>query len=66
MLAIGRSADSIKLGLDKAGVKTNKSGKIICSDDDKTSVDNIYAIGDVVVDRPELTPAAIYAGKNLV
>jgi len=30
-----------------------------------SSVDHIYAIGDVAEDRPELTPSAIQAGKLL-
>ncbi len=29
--------------------------------DEQTNVDNIYAIGDVLQDRPELTPVAIQA-----
>ena len=48
LFAIGRSADTPLLALDKAGVKTAKNGKIICKDDDTTSTPNIYAIGDVV------------------
>jgi thioredoxin reductase (NADPH) len=41
------------------------NGKIIAADDDKTSVDNIYAIGDVCEGRLELTPTAIMAGRML-
>lgn len=51
MFAIGRSADTHLLGLKEIGVKTAANGKIVCTDDDKTSVDNIYAIGDVVEGR---------------
>jgi len=47
------------------GVKTAKNGKIIAGEDDRTSVDNIYALGDVVEGRLELTPTAIMAGKLL-
>ena len=43
-------------------MKLDKSGKIICSPDDKTSVPNIYAIGDCALGRPELTPTAIKCG----
>jgi len=46
-------------------VNVAKNGKIIASDDDKTSVDNIYAIGDVCQGRLELTPTAIMAGRLL-
>lgn len=37
----------------------------MASDDDKTSVENIYAIGDVCHGRLELTPTAIMAGRLL-
>jgi pyruvate/2-oxoglutarate dehydrogenase complex dihydrolipoamide dehydrogenase (E3) component len=47
------------------GVKIAKNGKIIAGEDDKTSVENIYAIGDVAEGRLELTPTAIMAGKLL-
>lgn len=46
MFATGRHADTKSLGLQEAGVKTAKNGKVIAGDDDKTSADNIYAIGD--------------------
>jgi thioredoxin reductase (NADPH) len=35
------------LNLEAIGVKVAANGKIIATDDDKTTVDNIYAIGDV-------------------
>jgi len=62
---IGRWADTSKLGLDKAGVKTNKNGEIPV-DKEQTNVPNIYAIGDVIEGIWELTPVAIQAGKMLV
>lgn len=65
LLAIGRSADTHGLALDKVGVKTAKNGKIICKDDDTTDAKDVYAIGDVVEGRLELTPTAIMAGKLL-
>lgn len=64
-MAVGRSADSHTLGLEQVGVKIASNGKIIAGDDDKTSVDNIFAIGDVAHGRLELTPTAIMAGKLL-
>lgn len=51
LFAIGRSADTKGLDLDKVGVKTAKNGKIICKDDDTTDAKDIYAIGDVVEGR---------------
>lgn len=65
LFAIGRSADTKGLNLESLGVKIAANGKIIAGDDDKTSVDNIYSIGDVCQGRLELTPTAIMAGKLL-
>eukprot|EP00127_Corallochytrium_limacisporum_P005481 Clim_evm29s206 gene=Clim_evmTU29s206 len=67
LFAIGRKADTDKLGLEKAGVEyTAKSGKIAVDSEERTNVDNIYAIGDVIVGQLELTPVAIKAGRLLV
>ena len=65
MFAIGRSADTEGLALDKVGVKTAKNGKIIAYDNDTTDAKDVYAIGDVVEGRLELTPTAIMAGRLL-
>ncbi len=46
LIAIGRSLNSDKLGLDKAGVKVER-GSIIVDDAMKTNVQGIWAIGDV-------------------
>ena len=48
------------------GVKLSKNGKIVCDDYDRTSVDNIFAVGDSVEGRLELTPVAIMCGRRLV
>jgi len=65
LFATGRTSDTSKLNLETIGVKLNKNGKIICSADDKTSIHNIFAIGDCVEGRPELTPTAIKCGLLL-
>lgn len=64
--AIGRTADTAGLALENAGVTVlpENRGKIFCVSE-KTNVDNIYAIGDVVYGIPELTPVAISAGRRL-
>ncbi|KAA0163334.1 hypothetical protein FNF28_04254 [Cafeteria roenbergensis] len=62
--AIGRDADTSSLGLADAGVTTNRSGKIVCTEE-QSSVPHIFAIGDVVAGKPELTPVAIQAGRSL-
>ncbi|GMI25681.1 hypothetical protein TeGR_g12911, partial [Tetraparma gracilis] len=64
MAAIGRSADTSKLGLDKLGVAPGKNGKIPATFE-QSSCPNVYAIGDVMEGCPELTPVAIQAGKQL-
>lgn len=64
--AIGRTADTASLALENAGIGllTEKHGKIECVRE-QTSVENIYAIGDVVYGIPELTPVAITSGRRL-
>jgi len=46
LVAIGRKPNTDKLGLDKVGIATNQRG-FIENNHLKTSVDNIYVIGDV-------------------
>ena len=64
LTAIGRNADTGKLNLAAAGVVVGKSGKIPTRDE-QTNVPHVYAIGDVVENKPELTPVAIAAGRLL-
>merc|ERR1719268_27663 len=66
IFAIGRDACTANMGLDQVGVALNpKNGKVIHDDGEKTNIDTIYAIGDVLDDKPELTPVAIQAGRLL-
>uniref|UniRef100_A0A8D3DD28 Thioredoxin-disulfide reductase n=1 Tax=Scophthalmus maximus TaxID=52904 RepID=A0A8D3DD28_SCOMX len=66
LIAVGRDACTDKVGLDKAGVKVNsKNGKIPVNDEEQTNVSHIYAIGDILEGKWELTPVAIQAGKLL-
>nr|XP_054301085.1 thioredoxin reductase 1, cytoplasmic isoform X2 [Pongo pygmaeus] len=66
LLAIGRDACTRKIGLETVGVKINeKTGKIPVTDEEQTSVPYIYAIGDILEDKVELTPVAIQAGRLL-
>ncbi len=48
LMSVGRAPRSKDLGLDKAGVETDKRGHIIVDTEMLSSADNIYAIGDVV------------------
>src|ERR1700719_2768673 len=62
MFAIGRHPNVANLGLDKAGVAINpKNGGVAVDGWSKSSVPNIYAIGDVT-HRINLTPVAIREG----
>jgi thioredoxin reductase (NADPH) len=65
LLAIGRTGCASWLDVEKAGLTSTKSGKVTVDKEEKTSVDNIYAIGDVIEGYPELTPVAIQAGRLL-
>ena len=67
LFAIGRYATTDSLNLKKIGVETanNKKVKTDSKEIQKTSVDNVYAIGDVVDGLPELTSTAIKMGQNL-
>lgn len=61
MFAIGRNAYTGGLGLENAGVELRDNGSIKVDAYSKSSVDNIYAVGDVT-DRVALTPVAIREG----
>ena len=47
LVSVGRKPNSENLGLDKLGIKTEKS-RVIVNDYLRTNLDNIYAIGDVI------------------
>ena len=74
MYAIGRVPNVAGMGLEDVGVDMLGNGAIMVDGSFRTSVDNIYAIGDVT-DRIQLTPVAIaeamvlaanlYDGKDL-
>ena len=62
MYATGRAPNTLGLGLEAAGVALNKAGAVIVDEWQRSSVDNIYAVGDVT-DRMNLTPVAINEGR---
>ena len=62
MFAIGRHPNVTHLGLERTGVDINpNNGGIAVDSFSRTSVPNIYAIGDVT-HRINLTPVAIREG----
>ncbi|XP_063397823.1 thioredoxin reductase 1, cytoplasmic-like [Mytilus trossulus] len=65
IFAIGRDPCTQNIGLDKVGVQMSKNGFVISNDADQTNISNIYAIGDILEGKPELTPVAIHSGRLL-
>lgn len=61
LFATGRTPNTDNLGLEAAGVKLGQRGEVIVDADSRSSVDNIYAVGDCT-DRIALTPVAIAEG----
>jgi len=62
MYATGRAPNTRGIGLEEAGVELARNGAIVVDDGLKSSVDNIYAVGDCI-DRVKLTPVAIAEGR---
>jgi dihydrolipoamide dehydrogenase len=73
LLAVGRVARTKDLGIEKLGVEMDKRGHIIVDSEQLSSVDNVYAIGDVVgqpylahkASREGILAAQSIAGKPL-
>jgi glutathione reductase (NADPH) len=61
MFAIGRRPNIMGLGIETLGVKIHEHGGIEVDAFSRTSVPNIYAVGDVT-NRVNLTPVAIREG----
>jgi glutathione reductase (NADPH) len=59
MLAIGRDPNTRGFGLEEVGVKLDSRGAVAVDELLRSSVPNIYAIGDVT-ERLNLTPVAIH------
>jgi glutathione reductase (NADPH) len=61
MYATGRKPNTAGIGLEAAGVKMGAEGQILVDAYSRSSVENIYAVGDVT-NRVNLTPVAIREG----
>jgi glutathione reductase (NADPH) len=59
LAATGRAPNTMTLGLQKAGVELGWNGHVVVDEFSRSSVENIYAVGDVT-DRVNLTPVAIH------
>jgi glutathione reductase (NADPH) len=62
MFAIGRKPNTEELGLEQAGVELGEHGAVVVDADNRTTVESIYAVGDVT-NRVQLTPIAIREGQ---
>ncbi|XP_033229784.1 thioredoxin reductase 1, mitochondrial isoform X2 [Belonocnema kinseyi] len=65
LFAIGRRALTKELKPENVGLKLVKESGKIDAVNEQTNVPNIFAVGDVLHKKPELTPVAIHAGKLL-
>lgn len=66
LYAVGRRASTAKLNLTAVGVRQDPNSLKIYTDEwDRTSAENIYAIGDCAQGRLEYTPIAVMAGRKL-
>lgn len=62
MYATGRAPNTRGLGLEEAGVTLNNKGAVVVDDWNRSTVESIFAVGDVT-DRINLTPVAIAEGR---
>ena len=64
MYATGRKPNTKGLGLEELGVEMQENGAVKVDEWQRSSVKNIYAVGDVT-DRINLTPVAIAEGRAI-
>jgi len=62
LFATGRHPNTRGLGLERAGVAVDKYGAVVVDEYSRSSVESVYAIGDVT-NRVNLTPVAIRDGQ---
>lgn len=65
LMAVGSIPNTATLGLAEAGVLTSESGHIVVNKVARTSVSNIYAVGDCS-DAPPLASVASHQGRTAV
>jgi glutathione reductase (NADPH) len=62
--AVGRKPNTAALNLEATGIEFLKNGVIPVDEYERTNVDGIYALGDII-GKVQLTPVAIAAGRRL-
>jgi glutathione reductase (NADPH) len=65
MAATGRRPNTSGFGLQQLGVDLGWNGHIVVDEFSKSSIDSLYAVGDVT-DRVQLTPVAIHEATAFV
>ena len=62
LVAVGRQPNGNKIGAEQAGIFVNERGFIPVDDQQRTNIQNIFAIGDIV-GQPMLAHKATHEGK---
>ena len=62
LVAVGRRPNGLQVGAERAGVNVDKRGYILVDKQQRTNVQHIFAIGDVV-GQPMLAHKAVHEGK---
>lgn len=65
LVALGRLANVESLGLEKIGIEQTNRGHIVVDEHYRSTVENIYAVGDVI-GRPSLAASAMEQGRRAV
>lgn len=65
LIAVGSIPNTAGIGLDTAGVQMSESGHILVNKVARTSISNIYAVGDCS-DAPPLASVASHQGRTAV
>ncbi|MCX7554310.1 glutathione-disulfide reductase [Marinicella sp. S1101] len=63
--ATGRQANTERLNLTKVGIATQANGQVVVDEEQRTSLEHVFAVGDVS-NQDNLTPVAIREGHYLV
>lgn len=62
---MGREPCTKNMNLKEINVEMDENGRILVNEANQTSVRNIFAVGDIIEDKLQLTPVAIQQGKLL-
>ncbi|GAA5080295.1 glutathione-disulfide reductase [Lysobacter panacisoli] len=65
LFATGRRPNSERLALERVGVAIDAQGHVVVDERHTTSVEHIFAVGDITP-NPPLTPVAIAAARRLM